>query len=113
MNITKIVGFQSGHDVAYCILQDGIPIIHEEMERMTRRKMERGDGLKFFFSRSNECDDIKYFTFGNWGGRSGRYEKEYFNKEPDDKMREIVAKNEGAFFEFGHHTSHAANAFYT
>src|SRR5581483_9437442 len=108
----KIVGFQSGHDTAYCILENGIPIIHEEMERITRQKMQRGDGLKFYFSRQN-LSGVKYFTFGNWGGRSGRYEKEYFNKPDDDRMRELVKLNEGAYFEFGHHTSHAANAFYT
>ena len=28
----KIVGFQSGHDVSYCILEDGVPVIHEEYE---------------------------------------------------------------------------------
>lgn len=110
---TKIVGFQSEHDASYCILEDGIPIIHEEMERMTRRKMEQADGLKFFFERQTDFSDIKYFTFGNWGFRSGEYEKDYFTKEADDKMREIVANNEGAYFEFGHHISHAANVFYT
>ncbi|MCS7092132.1 MAG: hypothetical protein NZM26_02165 [Patescibacteria group bacterium] len=45
---TKIVGFHSGHDVAYAILENGIPIIHEELERISRVKMEYGDGLKFF-----------------------------------------------------------------
>lgn len=110
---TKIVGFQSEHDASYCILEDGIPIIHEEMERMTRRKMEQADGLKFFFEMQKDTSDIKFFTFGNWGFRSGIYEKDYFTKEVDDKMKEIVANNEGAYFEFGHHISHAANAFYT
>ena len=29
-----IVGFNSGkHDVAYCILKNGVPQIHEELER--------------------------------------------------------------------------------
>ena len=27
----KILGFQSGHDVAYCVLENGVPIIHEEL----------------------------------------------------------------------------------
>ena len=31
-NNSKIIGFQSGHDVAYCVLENGIPIIHEELE---------------------------------------------------------------------------------
>ncbi len=47
-NISKIVGFQSGHDVSYCILENGIPTIHEELERFTREKHALGDGLKMF-----------------------------------------------------------------
>ena len=38
----KIVGFQSGHDPSYCILEDGIPIVHEELERFTREKEPPG-----------------------------------------------------------------------
>ena len=69
LKVTKIVGFQSGHDVAYCVLENGIPILCEELERVTRKKMELGDGLKFFFSRYENPKDIDCFTFGNWGGR--------------------------------------------
>ena len=32
----RIIGFQSGHDVSYCVLEDGVPIIHEELERFIR-----------------------------------------------------------------------------
>lgn len=42
---TKILGFQSGHDVSYCILENGIPILCEELERFTRVKWQRGDGF--------------------------------------------------------------------
>src|SRR3989344_9340099 len=66
---TKIVGFQSGHDVAYCILEDGVPVLVEEWERISRVKMKMGDGLKLFFDRQSDFDDINYFTFGNWGNR--------------------------------------------
>ena len=41
----KIVGFQSGHDMSYCILENGVPIIHEEYERFLREKEPLGDGL--------------------------------------------------------------------
>ena len=70
----KIVGFQSGHDVSYAILENGVPIIHEELERFTREKEPLGDGLDMFFQRVTKEDlkDIKYFTFGNPGGRSGK-----------------------------------------
>ncbi len=110
---TKIVGFHSGHDIAYCILEDGIPTIHEEQERISRKKMEQGDGLKFFLSRHQAYDDIKYFAFGNYGCRKGRFRADFNHQPSDDKMREIIKKNGGRFYEFGHHLSHAANAFYT
>ena len=45
----KIIGFQAGHDVSYCILENGVPIIHEELERFTREKEPSGDGLEMFF----------------------------------------------------------------
>ena len=48
----KIVGYQTGrHDVSYCILENGIPIIHEELERLIRVKEPSGDGLKMYFDR--------------------------------------------------------------
>ena len=48
----KILGFQSGHDVSYCVLENGVPIIHEELERFTREKEPFGDGLDMFFQRN-------------------------------------------------------------
>lgn len=109
----KIVGFQSGHDIAYCILENGIPVIHEEQERFSRKKMEVGDGLKFFFSRVNNPDDIKYFTFGNRNGRTGKWQSRCGDIESDIKMKKIIASNNGSFYEFSHHLCHGANAFYT
>ena len=41
----KIVGFHSGHDSAYSILEDGIPTIHNELERFNR-KTGQGLGIK-------------------------------------------------------------------
>lgn len=40
-----ILGFQSGHDMSYCLLKNGVPIIHEEYERHIRQKEPAGDGL--------------------------------------------------------------------
>lgn len=34
----KILGFQSGHDVSYTLLENGVPLIHEELERFSREK---------------------------------------------------------------------------
>jgi len=115
----KILGFQTGHDVSYCVLEDGVPIHHEELERFTREKEPLGDGLRFGFdSLGNEVENIKYFTLGNFGmyqpkgirkwGPRGCYDHNLVRK-----MKDIIVKNDGEFFEVGHHLSHAANAFLT
>jgi len=111
--VVKIVGFHSGKDVAYAILENGVPVVHEELERISRKKMELADGLTFFFSRCEKYDDVKYFTFGNPGGREGKYEEIYGDKKSDAKMYKTIEKNHGQFLEIGHHRSHAANAFFT
>ena len=106
----KIVGFQSGHDVSYCILENGIPIIHEEEERFTRAKMKIGDGLDFFFSRVSDYSDIKYFSLGNFGALTAQGHTVEGNPE---KMYDILKQNDGEFYNLSHHTCHAANAFFT
>ncbi len=44
----KIVGFHSGHDSAYSILENGIPIIHNELERFNRRKKSVANYMQLF-----------------------------------------------------------------
>ena len=70
--MSNILGFQSGHDVSYFLMNNGQPLIHEELERFSRVKEELGDGLKLFFDMQpkDKCQQIKYFTFGNFGGRT-------------------------------------------
>ena len=34
----KIAGLWNGHDSSFCVLEDGIPTIHAELERYTREK---------------------------------------------------------------------------
>ena len=48
MKNNKILGFWSNHDCSYCILEDGVPIIHDEYERFIREKEPPGDSLKFY-----------------------------------------------------------------
>ena len=50
-NISKIVSFQSGHDADYCIPENEIPAIHQELKRYTRKKHALGDGLKMFYEK--------------------------------------------------------------
>jgi len=109
----KIIGFQSGHDVSYCVLENGVPVIHEELERFIREKEPLGDGLKMSFERlpSDYFDDVKYFTYGNLNTRHHGEPVNY--SDYDNKMREIIKKNNGELYAIGHHQSHAANAFFS
>jgi len=113
-NTTKIVGFQSGHDVSYTILEDGVPVIHEELERFTREKEPFGDGLNMFFQKNPDMKDIKYFSFGNPGSREMEpYRKKCYNEQDQIKMEEIIDINNGGYHRVGHHKSHASNAFFS
>ena len=106
----KIIGFHSGHDCSYSVMDKGIPVIHNELERFTRKKEHLGDALDFITQTCDDWKNVKYFTHvvDNWkGGHTVRY--------PDtakmlDKHIEDV---DGEFWYFGHHQSHAANAFFS
>tara|TARA_A100001011_G_scaffold400602_1_gene516722 strand:+ start:3409 stop:5949 length:2541 start_codon:yes stop_codon:yes gene_type:complete len=110
-----IVGFQSGHDVSYCLLKNGKPLIHEELERFTRVKEELGDGLKMFFDAKHHLHhkNIKYFTFGNFGGRQKKWGNNTSDTLSNSKMNKLLNKNKGQFIELSHHMTHAANAFFS
>lgn len=106
----KIAGLCSGHDCSYAILENGIPIIHNELERFTREKEPIGDSLEFLFNSYNEYSNIKYFThcFDTWnGGIENRYPNSF------QKMKNVCNKNNGKYIIQGHHESHAANAFFS
>ena len=105
-----IAGFHSGHDCSFCILKDGVPIIHAELERYIRLKEPIDDSLKFLFEKYDDFDNIQHFTTGIdiWeGGPHVRF--------PDTwkKAEEISEKNGGKINIFGHHLSHASNAFFS
>ena len=89
----KIIGFQSGHDVSYCILENGVPIIHEELERFIREKEPLGDGLEMALQMlpDNEVENAKYFVNGCPRARK-TYPEILAKKEPDDKMKYLVEK---------------------
>lgn len=116
----KIIGFQSGHDVSYCVLENGVPTLHNEWERFSREKSAQGDGLKFLFSTeegTGVLDNIKYFTHGNPRTRFGLWayknkpetgEFPCYNQDEDTLMRSLAP-----YQEVSHHLSHAANAFFS
>ena len=116
----KIIGFQSGHDVSYCVLEDGIPTLHNEWERFLRKKEPQGDGLKFLFDKEKDTgvlDNVDHFTHGNprtrygvWAHRHVPETGEFpcFNIDEDTRMRSLAP-----YKEYSHHLSHAANAFFS
>ena len=81
----KIVGFHSGHDSSYSVLEDGVPIIHNEMERFNREKNAIDNSMQFFLDHEKDFHDIKYMATHRTGGmRDNRY------MEAFDKCQSIV-----------------------
>ena len=67
----------------------------------------------FFNYYDGDHDEIKHFTFGNWGGRGGKWAKFCGDEKYNSMMEELLKKNNGKFYELSHHMSHAANAFFS
>lgn len=106
-----VVGFHSGHDCSYCILENGIPVIHEELERITRAKEGEGNGLEFFFDRNPLLkNEVSYFSHCH---HAPGVRELLGNVEPFDEMLKIANSNDGKYYEIGHHKSHAAHAHYS
>jgi len=121
MNLNKseyILGFQSGHDTAYCLLKDGVPIIHEEYERHIRQKEPHGDGMLMAceFLSDEQIQSIKYATIGNAIPIKGKHKHtqwDFFSQSAFDKINSVIENNGGSIHKIGHHQSHAANAFFS
>ncbi len=113
--MNNIVGIQSGHDVSYSILKNGMPLIHEELERFSRVKEELGDGLKFFFEKTtkNTQKNSKFFTLGNFSARDRERWPKCNDFNSESLMNMIIDQNNGKYLELSHHMCHAANAFFS
>ena len=111
-----ILGFQSGHDQSYCLLKNGIPIIHEEYERHIRQKEPHGDGMTMAndFLDDGHISKIKYASIGNGiGAKNSSPKWGNYSEDGFKKISESIENNKGELFKFGHHKSHAANAFFS
>ena len=105
-----IAGFHSGHDCSFGILVNGVPYVHAELERYLRLKEPIGDSLEFLFDKYDNFEEIRYFTTGIdlWhGGPHNRFPNTW------EKAIKISKQNGGQMCVFGHHQSHAANAFFS
>jgi carbamoyltransferase len=96
----KIVGLWSGHDSSYCVLEDGFVTQHVELERHLREKEPAGDSAELF---SNLNGDFKDAICATTVHKSDRLT----SQQGWNKFKGID------LFVYGHHQSHAANAFYS
>ena len=109
-----IIGFHSGHDCSYCILEDGVPVVHEEYERLSRIKEGQGDGLKFFFERNPSLlKTASVFTHCHHVGGDETSVRELGDVSLFDKMLKMAKDRGGNYFQIGHHICHAAHAHYS
>lgn len=89
----KILGYYNGHDASYAILENGVPILHNELERFNRKKFSSCDAYEWFKSREN-IDDIDYVAGAHFFGNC---------RHITEKPSKMIS----------HHKAHAANAFYS
>jgi len=109
-----ICGLRSGHDCSFSIMENGIPIIHHELERFSREKMKISDSLEFMFNVYPDYEKINQFvhTVSGWhGGIQSRYPETYAKAEKIAKFYGDMGRSPS--HGIGHHQAHAANAFYT
>ena len=64
----KISGFFNGHDCSFCVLENGVPIIHAEYERYLRLKEPEGDSYGMLLDIVKDIDDIDYFVVAGAAG---------------------------------------------
>ncbi len=89
----KIAGLWNNHDCSFCVLENGIPTIHVELERYSREKEPKGDSYALF---KQICKDE---NIDEWITAEGCFEDDHsFTNE---------------CYEIGHHQAHAANAFFS
>lgn len=105
----KVVGFWSGHDCSFCVLEDGKPKIHAEYERYIREKEPRGDSVKFFFDvcGEDELNDVTDVVFCHPMSNALDYNSSF------SKLSKICEGKNIKSHVIGHHYAHAAHAFYS
>ena len=101
----KIAGIWNGHDCSFCILENGYPTIHAELERYTREKEPPGDSYKFFKELQKTDNDIDHWI---------TCEETHLITEGNEKYKIPPCKDfKHEFYAVGHHQAHAANAFFS
>jgi len=101
MKILSIGG--DGHDVSFTVLEDGIPTVLVEKERITRVKMAGGRAEAFAAKYCRELNSIDCLVKSRYECASlGETKEQFWSKLKADLTYDVW-----------HHTSHAAHAFYS
>tara|TARA_R100000008_G_C3582913_1_gene169879 strand:- start:678 stop:2348 length:1671 start_codon:yes stop_codon:yes gene_type:complete len=126
----KISGFFNGHDCSFCVLENGVPIIHAEYERYLRLKEPEGDSYGMLLDIVKDIDDIDYFVVAGAAGsrnifshkeewkdsypeRTGRKAPNLTKHFTTPEVKPLLAYPDEEILQVGHHKSHAANAFFS
>ena len=93
----KIVGFHGGHDSAYAILENGVPIVHNELERFNRQKWSTSFPIlsSTWCLDSNKLKDICQFCKEKMGD-----EVHHLSPQKDANENDYVES---------HHKNHSGN----
>ncbi len=103
----KIVGTWSGHDCSFCVLDNGVPTVHAELERYNREKSPQGDAVSFAREiLKDEFSDVTHFTSAYPTQKTKQYDSY-------GEASRISQENGGDFHFISHHKAHAAHAFYS
>lgn len=98
----KVLGFWSGHDSSYAVLDEGRVAEHVELERHARIKEPAGDSADLFWQHNGNMNDVVAFATV--------HKADKFTMHPGwGRMQLADAK----LHVYGHHQAHAANAFYS
>ena len=57
-----VAGLYASHDTSFCILEDGQPILHVELERYIRQKQPKGDPFQLLMNDFKDFKNIKHFV---------------------------------------------------
>ena len=95
-----VAGLWSGHDTSCCVLENGRPVCHIELERHNREKEAFGDSIELLKSHYKDWKKIDRFVGCFPIKKLTQYEESYKSL---DRGVEFI----------GHHQAHAAHAFYS
>lgn len=92
-----VAGLWSGHDTSCCVLDDGHPVQHIELERHSREKEAFGDSVALLKKHYSPWKKIQSFV----------------GVHPKKKLLQYDCSDIPGIKFIGHHQAHAAHAFYS